>query len=158
MRATIIGSAGLLMAGFLTLLSSAGCGGGGGLAFADPTQFDGVLDQNDSRFSDGSVTDYYIAKARRDGRATIEMRSSRFDPYLIVSAKDSNGEIENIIEDDDSGGGKNARVTFDVKKGESYFIATLDNSHLDKPGPYTVLFSDILTDVRENPDSTARSR
>ena len=148
----------VLLLGLLMLLPSLpGCGGGSGILPLNQTQIDGVLDQNDSRFSDGSVSDFYIATARRDGHAAIELQSSHFDPYLIVSAKNSKGELENIVEDDNSGGGRNARVTFDVKKGEPYFIATLDNSGADSPGPYTVIFSEILGNVHENPASGTRS-
>ena len=156
MRSKMCGGA-VLLFGLLVLPVLSGCGSGSGVLPYNQTRIDGVLDQNDSRFSDGSVSDFYIATARRDGRAAIEMQSSHFDAYLIVSAKDSHGELENIVEDDNSGGGKNARVTFDVKKGEPYFIATLDNSGADSPGPYTVIFSEILGDVHENPASGTRS-
>ena len=39
-------------------------------------------------------------------RCTIELRSTDFDPYLIVAGW-------SLVEDDDSGGGRNARVTIE---------------------------------------------
>ena len=137
----------------LALFAAGGCGGS--VDRMNPAQISGTLDENDSRFSDGSLSDFYVATARRDGRAQIEMNSSSFDPYLIVTAQNSHGEYENIVEDNNSGEGRNAKIIFDVKKGKTYFIAALDNSAALSPGPYTIIFSDILNNARVNPDSVS---
>jgi hypothetical protein len=133
-----------------------GCGGS--VDRINPTRLQGTLDENDARFSDGSLADFYVTTARSNGRAQVDMESGEFDPYVIVSARNSDDEVENIVEDDDSGDGHNARVTFDVKKGETYFIAALDNSAALAPGRYTIIFSDVLRDARINPDSLASPR
>jgi hypothetical protein len=137
----------------LPLLFVGGTGCGGGVDLTNPTRISGSLDERDSRFSDGSLADFYVASAARSGRAQIEMKPDRFDAYLIVSARNSAGEIENIIEDSGSSGDRTAKVIFDVRKGQTYFIAAVDNSASLDPGPYSIIFSDILTNVRVNPDS-----
>ncbi len=140
----------------LALCMAPGCGGA--VDLMNPTSLSGSLDASDSRFSDGSLSDFYVATARSDGRAQIEMNaSSSFDPYLIITARNSDGEYENIIEDDDSGGGQNAKIIFDVKKGKTYYIAALDDDGALLPGPYTIVFSDIFEKVKVNPDSLPRS-
>jgi hypothetical protein len=135
------------------LFVGAGCGGS--VDLMNPTRLQGTLDEKDARFSDGSAAEFYVATARRNGRAQIEMESDTFDPYLIVSALNRAGEIENIIEDHNSGDGSNARVIFDVKAGERYFVAAVDDGAAISPGAYTITFSDIFTNARINPDSLA---
>ncbi len=132
---------------------AAGAGCGGGVALSDPTRINGTLEASDARFSDGSLADFYIATAQRTGRAQVDLTSAAFDAFLIISVLNSDGEVENIVEDDDSGDGRNARVIFDVEKGKRYFIAAVDDGAAAAPGSYSIVFSDILGNARVNPDA-----
>ena len=57
--------------------------------------------------TDRSFFDAYTFEGRQGDRITIEMSSSQVDPFIILLAPDG----QNVAQDDDSGGGSNARVT-----------------------------------------------
>jgi hypothetical protein len=63
---------------------------------------------------------YGLHSVRLVGGATytIDLTSAQFDAYLILT--DTNGTV--LAEDDDSGGGLNARITFTAPQTGSYRI------------------------------------
>jgi hypothetical protein len=65
----------------------------------------------------GEYRDRYVLEARAGQRLTISLSSPTFDAYLIVRCP-SGGHIE----DDDSGGGHNARVQFAASEAGAHLI------------------------------------
>lgn len=83
----------------------------------------GRLEPGDSLAGDGSLADVYIYRPSRDGRITIDMRSSEFDTYLILT--DALGN--RLATDDDGGTGTNSLLSAPVRAGTAYRI--LANSY-----------------------------
>lgn len=95
--------------------------------FADPGQaqqisdgqtIEGQLEAGDSATSSGGFVDVYRYRPAAAGTATLDMTSSVFDSYLTL--QDSTGQT--LGTDDDSGGDRNARLTYTVAAGALYRI------------------------------------
>ena len=70
----------------------------------------GRLGSSESENVEGWRVAAWIFKPQRSGIVTIELRSQEFDPYLIVAAPRLG-----LLEDDDSGGGRNARLEVQIR-------------------------------------------
>ena len=148
-------SFGLLGAGLaLTTLALAGCGGGGHSGNSQTT-INGRLQSGDQTLPTdtyvqaGSSVDVYSCVARDDGTAQVDLKSSDFDSFLIVGTEDSNGNIQTLTTDDNSGDGSNARVKFSLNRDVRYFIAATNADGSGRTGSYELKFSDNLKDVVE---------
>lgn len=69
----------------------------------------GALTSSDGRHQDGSFVDCYVLEAPAGQRLEINMTSLAFDSYLAVG-EGSCAQMTAIEQDDDSGGGLNARI------------------------------------------------
>ncbi|MBC8103506.1 MAG: hypothetical protein H7Z41_13085 [Cytophagales bacterium] len=155
------------IASALLLGVTGGCGSGissGGQQDGSTalTTIRGRLQAGDDHFSDGHRVDFYICTARRGGVAQVEMNSAQLDAVLIVGITMDSGLVKTIAEDDNSGGGRDARVTFPVTSGERYYLAA---THAPTGGPvaaatgdYALTPSDILQDTRPTSDIVPRSQ
>ena len=147
-------AAGALGASMLGALALAGCGGGGHSGDSRTT-IHGELRSGDQTLptsayvQGGSYVDVYSCTARNDGSATVEMKSSDVDSFLIVGNEDGSGAVRTIAVDDNSDGGRDAKVTFDVSGGARYFVAATNSDGAGRTGSYELDFSDNLKDVFE---------
>lgn len=92
-----------------------------------------ALNNTDCRLDDGSYADFYIFEGNQGQQVTIYLSSSSFDPYLGLA----NTAGTFTVEDDDSGGGWNARITATLPETGTYVI--LANSLLPSQfGGYTL--------------------
>jgi hypothetical protein len=144
------------LGGALLTLTAPGCGGGGGNNNNDrATEIFERLESGDRRTDDGRYFDLYDIRARRDGRAFIEMRSSSVDAVLVVFDDRGNIIAENDeINDDINDDITDARVQFDVRRGEVYTVAA-SSYDPDERGTYSLIFSSELENVTSR--STAPS-
>ncbi len=78
----------------------------------------GTLTAGDARLNDNSVFHAYLYEGRAGETITIEVISSEFDAYAIIQDQSRN----KLSEDDDSGGGTNARLTFTLPYTGAYRV------------------------------------
>jgi len=87
----------------------------------------------DERLPDGSYFQVYTLAGQAGQKIIIEMQSQQIDPYLVLF--DANGK--QIAEDDDGGGGKNARIQVTLPVTGNYTLYA--NSYEGgKIGSYTL--------------------
>lgn len=126
-------------------LMLAGCGGGSSPKPDNngPFTVDGTIDSSDFfDKTDNRNYDIYQTDVTRDGTAEVDLDSNDFDAQIFVYRRNSNGDYGGVIaqNDDINGSTSNARVTFDVKRGEIYrVIAT--SSRTQEFGNYRIFFS-----------------
>ena len=133
----------LLALGALGALFLAGCGGG-----ASPTPnnngpftVDGLIDSSDFYDrNDDRYYDIFVTEPSRDGGAEVEMFSRDLDSQLFIYRRASNGDYDLIADNDNGAGGFDARVRFDVFRGEVYRIVAT-SSRTREFGYYRVFFS-----------------
>ena len=132
-----------LAVGALAVGGLSGCGGGASprpdnngpfTVNAQITRGD-FYDQDDDRYYD-----IFLTEPARDGRAQIDMESRDLDSEIFVYRRASNGDYDLIADDDNGGGGYDARVTFDVYRGEVYRIVAT-SSRAGEFGYYRLFFS-----------------
>ena len=79
----------------------------------------GSLERSDNMLSaDRSFFDAYIFDARAGMQVEIQMNSRDIDPFLILVAPDGSP----VAQDDDSGGGRNARIRATLPIDGKYFL------------------------------------
>lgn len=88
------------------------------LPIADGETKEGQLEVGDSTTASGGYTDTYEFRAARSGSVVLDLVSTDFDAYLTL--RDSTGQ--QLGTDDDSGGGRNARLTSAVTAAALYRI------------------------------------
>ena len=100
------------------------------------TPMTGELTESDDEADDGSYFDLYRLTARAGESVTITMRSSAVDSYVVLGQM-VDGQWSQIAFDDDSGGGKNARLqhTFDTA-GE--YLIRANTVGANATGSYTL--------------------
>jgi serine protease Do len=79
----------------------------------------GRLTPNSDILPDGSYFNAYIFQGRQGQQIEIEMISQEIDPYLILLSSDSDGLY---LEDDDSAGATNARLSTTLPSDGEYII------------------------------------
>ena len=147
----------------IAALALAGCGGGGG-GGNSRTTIHGDLRSGDQRLptdlyvQNGSYVDVYSCIAREDGTAQVDLKSSDFDSFLIVGTDDGAGNVQTITTDDNSGGGRDARVRFNINGGARYFVAATNSDGAGRTGSYELDFSDNLKDINEETNVTPAVR
>lgn len=72
----------------------------------------GELTRGDGQLADDSYFDDYVVTLRRGERVTATLRSEAFDAFLHAGRRAADGTLENRANDDDSGGGTDARLTY----------------------------------------------
>lgn len=122
--------------GFISLLLVAalaiGCGGNGN---KDGGSLNGRLEAGDWILNSNWYTDRYLLVGTRDGWVQVDLSSNDFDPYLIAI-----NENNDVIEDDDSGPGNDARLEFYAYAGETYEIRATSYDAFDT-GRYRLSWS-----------------
>ena len=126
-------------------LTLAGCGGGSSPNPDNngPFTVDGTVERTDFYDSgDDRYYDIFQTDVTRDGTAEVEMSSRDLDSQIFVYRRDSDGNYGNVIaqNDDIDDSTQDARVRFDVRRGEIYrVIAT--SSRARELGDYRIFFS-----------------
>jgi len=85
------------------------------------------------QYPDSTFADFYTMTLSADSSVELRVNSTDFDAYLILL--DAKGNV--IDEDDDSGGGTNAKVTQLLAAGTYYVVAKPFGDYL-KHGTYTL--------------------
>ena len=78
----------------------------------------GALDADDQTLESGEYTDHHTFFGHVGQRVTVDLRSTDFDPYLIVVAPDD-AQVEN---DDYEGDRTRARVSIDIETAGTYNV------------------------------------
>jgi hypothetical protein len=86
--------------------------------------------------NDSTRFDAWTFTGRRGDRVQITMRSSAFDPYLIL-ARLVNGREQSIRQDDDGGGGTDSRISIELPADGDYAIVA-NAVQKDALGAYTL--------------------
>jgi serine protease Do len=92
-----------------------------------------ILTSSDSTLPDGSYYKAYQFQGQAGQSLVIEMRGSSIDSYLVLF--DVNGR--KVAEDDDSGGGKNARITVTLPSTGRYTLYA-NSYEVGEKGTYTL--------------------
>ncbi len=141
----------------LGALALSGCGGGGHSGDSRTT-IHGELRSSDQTLPNnnygqaGSYVDVYSCTARDNGSADVQMKSSDLDSLLVIGTENADGSVSTISVDDNSGGGRDAKVSLNVQAGVRYFVAATNADGSGHTGSYTLEFSDKFRDVIEEPD------
>jgi S1-C subfamily serine protease len=83
--------------------------------------------------ADNSFFDLYSFEGRAGQQITIEMKSQEIDPYLILLGPNQ----REIAQDDDGGGGKNARITVTLAADGTYTLVA-NSYQARQSGAYTL--------------------
>ena len=103
----------------LTMQAIEGRVGGGSIR---PGQsITGSFDAGDSRLPDQSYFERWTLSATAGQRLIITLSSRDFDSYAIV-ARATGSNVEYLLQDDDSGGGSDAQIVFEVPATGEYMI------------------------------------
>ena len=124
-------------------LMLAGCGGGaspkpdndGPFTVDAQIESSDFFDSNDDRYYD-----IFITEVARNGTAEVEMISDDVDSQVFVYRRDSGGDYDLIADDDDSGDGPDAFVSFEVRRGEVYRVVATSAREREF-GDYRIFFS-----------------
>ena len=81
----------------------------------------GTFDAKDSRLPDQSYFERWSLSATAGQRLIITLSSRDFDSYAIVARARGN-DVEYLLQDDDSGGGSDAQIVFEVPATGEYMI------------------------------------
>jgi hypothetical protein len=121
----------------IEVIKRSGGGGGGDLPSLEfNTPANGRLEAGDATLQDKTYFDSWIFEGRGGQRVTITMRSDAFDAYLLLR-RGAPGQGAVLAEDDDSGGGSNARLTVTLPESGAYTVVA--NSYQAGTGPYTLV-------------------
>jgi serine protease Do len=93
----------------------------------------GTLRRGDVVSRDKSYVQQWEIAATQGAVVTIDLASDRFDAYLIVYGPG----IPNDVQDDDSGGSCNARITLRFPQRGVYYIA-VTSTEKRQIGPFTL--------------------
>jgi CHAT domain-containing protein len=103
------------------------------LAQIQPTTLNGTLDSNSQVFTDyNGYYNIHTFEGQAGEQITLELTSSEFDSYLILRDSDN----KQIAEDDNSGGGRNAKIIVTLPTTGTYTI--LVNTYAGQTGNYTL--------------------
>ena len=94
----------------------------------------GVITYTGCQYTDSTFADLYQMNLTADATLDLRLNSSQFDAYLVLL--DSKGAL--VDQDDDSGGGTNARITRNVPAGTYYIVAKPFGDYTSH-GAYTLI-------------------
>jgi len=100
----------------------------------------GRLEEGDSTTERGFI-DLHTFTATRSGPVTIDLRSTDFDAMLALEDQDG----ATLTTDDDSGGGRDARIFFTVTAGATYRIRVSAWAGGPRAGAYTLSVRAVVT-------------
>lgn len=114
---------------------------------------------NSPTLGDSTRFDVWTFTGKRGDRVSITMRSSAFDPYLILS-RNVNGNNESLRQDDDGGGGTDARIAVELPADGQYTIVA-NAVRKEALGEYTlslesvnrvqVAFREVVANAAQHP-------
>lgn len=130
---------------------------GGAIRIGDRVQ--GELALSSPVLGDSTRFDSWTFSGKRGDRIAITMRSSSFDPYLILS-RNVGGNVENVRQDDDGGGGTDARIAIELPADGDYTIVA-NAVQKTALGAYTlslesvsrvqIAFRDVVANAAQHP-------
>jgi hypothetical protein len=94
----------------------------------------GILEAGDHTMGDGTWADIWHIEATAGQRIVVELRSRQFDAYMQLL--DPWGGM--IAEDDDSAGGNDARITYQVREAGRLQIIVNTFGDTRATGAYTI--------------------
>ena len=100
------------------------------------TPMTGELTETDDEADDGSYFDLYRLTVKAGESVTITMRSTAVDSYVVLGQM-VDGEWNQVAFDDDSGGGKNARLEHTFDRAGEYLIRA-NTVGANSTGSYTL--------------------
>ena len=100
----------------------------------DGTAIASVLNASDNTLQDGSYYKAYQFQGKAGQSVVIEMRGNGIDPYLVLF--DATGR--KVIEDDDGGGGKNARIAVTLPSTGKYTLYA-NSYEVGQTGSFTIV-------------------
>lgn len=80
--------------------------------------------------------DIWYFQANAGQRITATMSSNAFDSFLILFSPEP--EVENVAEDDNSGGGLTARIVYDIDQTSNTWTLAATPLEANVTGPYTL--------------------
>ena len=98
----------------------------------------GTLAATDCAFGDDTYLDAFTFTLSASTSVDVVLRSTAFDAYLFIYSLDANGDLVKVAEDDNTGGGTDARLTGTLTAGTHYILA---NSRGPGFGAYTLQFT-----------------
>jgi hypothetical protein len=94
----------------------------------------GTLGYTSCQYPDSTFADVYQVTLTASGTLDVRLNSAAFDAYLVLL--DAKGAV--VTQDDDSGGGTNARMTTPLPAG-SYYIVAKPFGDYTSGGAYTLI-------------------
>ncbi|HEX5870297.1 MAG TPA: hypothetical protein VFY65_07780 [Longimicrobium sp.] len=147
---------------FTVELQSAG-GGGNTPRPAEPTvtiatlragqAVRGTLARGDATLDDGSWYDNYSYTARRGERIVVRMESGDFDTVLGVSS--AREDADDLVMDDDGGGGTNSRVQY-TATADGVILIRANALNAGEGGSYTIVLESARRSALPAPASPER--
>ncbi|MCW5826835.1 MAG: PPC domain-containing protein, partial [Gemmatimonadaceae bacterium] len=101
----------------------------------------GALTLGSPVLDDSTRFDAWTFRGTQGQRVSITMRSSAFDPYLILT-RAVDGRQQSVRQDDDGGGGTDARISIELPADGNYTIVA-NAVHKAALGDYTLAFESI---------------
>jgi hypothetical protein len=95
-----------------------------------------TLAQGDATLDDGSWYDAYTYTARRGERVVVRMESDDFDTVLGIGT--GSDDADDLVMDDDGGGGTNSRVEFTATRDGTLYIRA-NALFAGEGGAYTIV-------------------
>jgi hypothetical protein len=113
----------------------------------------GELARGDGTLDDGSWYDTYTYTARRGERIVVRMESDDFDTVLGVSAARENAD--DLVMDDDGGGGTNSRVEY-TARADGPILIRANALNAGEGGAYTIVIESARRSAAPAPARTER--
>jgi Bacterial Ig-like domain (group 2) len=107
----------------------------------------GVLEAGDCDWIDATFADIYRVTLAASTTAELVLRSTVFDAYLYTFGANAQGNIVVTGENDNGGGGTDARLSGSLSAGTHFVVA---NSFDPATGPYTMLLTTPFTGITAN--------
>jgi hypothetical protein len=98
----------------------------------------GQIEAHDAMREDNSHYQDWTFTAAAGAQVVITLRSGAFDAFLDLGRYDANYKWQSLATDDDSGGGRDAKLTYVVPEAGDYVVRVITYNSL-RTGPYTLL-------------------
>jgi hypothetical protein len=115
----------------------------------------GAMESNDCPLGDGTFLDGWRVTVAADTDVQIDLVSTDFDAYLFLLEEQPDSLVE-VGQDDDSGGGTNARLHVTLEAGKIYHVLANALDPQDPLGEYTLTLTDVPLPIVEHAPATSR--
>ena len=95
---------------------------------------------SDMQLDDGSFYQEFVFAATAGATVVITARTTNFDAFLDLGRYDANYKWQSLATDDDSGGGRDARLRFTVPADGEYVVRA-NTLNSNRTGRYTILLT-----------------